>query len=66
MFGDKCLLGSSQSSVFALCKSFLDTAVLKLKIKKLNEPEILKLFFFFLGPHPWHMEVPRPGVQLEL
>jgi len=20
----------------------------------------------FLGPHPWHMEVPRLGVQLEL
>ena len=23
-------------------------------------------FFVFLGLHPWHMEVPRPGVQLEL
>ena len=23
-------------------------------------------FFFFLGPHPRHMEVPRLGVQLEL
>jgi len=23
-------------------------------------------FFCFLGPHPWHMEVPRLGVQLEL
>ena len=23
-------------------------------------------FFCFLRPHPWHMEVPRPGVQLEL
>ena len=23
-------------------------------------------FFFFLGPHPWHMEVPRSGVELEL
>ena len=22
-------------------------------------------FFVFLGPHPWHMEVPRQGVQLE-
>ena len=22
--------------------------------------------FCFLGPHPWHMEVPRLGVQLEL
>ena len=24
------------------------------------------LFFFFQGPHPWHLEVPRLGVQLEL
>ena len=23
-------------------------------------------FFFFLGLHPWHMEVPRLGVELEL
>ena len=23
-------------------------------------------FFGFLGPHPWHMEVPRLGVKLEL
>ena len=28
----------------------------------------LSLFFFFgfLGPHPWHMEIPRLGVELEL
>ena len=24
------------------------------------------VFFFFLGMHPQHMEVPRPGVELEL
>ena len=23
-------------------------------------------FFLFLGPHPWHLEVPRLGVILEL
>ena len=23
-------------------------------------------FFFFLGLHPWHMEIPRLGVKLEL
>ena len=23
-------------------------------------------FFFFFWPHPWHMEVPRLGVELEL
>ena len=22
--------------------------------------------FFFLGLYPWHMEVPRPGVELNL
>ena len=26
----------------------------------------LQFFFFFLGPHLWHIEVPRLGVQLEL
>ena len=24
------------------------------------------LLFVFLAPHPWHMEVPRLGVELEL
>ena len=27
---------------------------------------LLLLFFVFLGPHQWHMEVPRLGVKLEL
>ena len=26
----------------------------------------LSLFFFFLGPNPQHMEVPRLGIKLEL
>ena len=29
----------------------------------------ISFFFFspvFLGPHPWHIEVPRLGVELEL
>ena len=26
----------------------------------------LSLFFCFLGLHPWHMEVPRLGVELEM
>ena len=26
----------------------------------------LHFFFFFLGPPPWHMEVPRLGVEAEL
>ena len=24
------------------------------------------LFFFFSGPHPWHMEIPRLGIESEL
>ena len=37
-----------------------------------NAKEIMKTFtvilkyFCFLGLHPWHMEVPRPGVKSEL
>ena len=27
---------------------------------------LLLLLFCFLGPHPWHMEVPRRGVQSEI
>ena len=27
---------------------------------------LLKIFFFFLGPHPWHIEVPRLGVESDL
>ena len=27
---------------------------------------IFLVFFCFLGPHPWHMEIPRLGIQLEL
>ena len=36
---------------------------------QLGDLWILLLFFFsfaILGPHPWHMEVPRLGVKLEL
>ena len=27
---------------------------------------LLISLFVFLGPHPWHMEIPRPGAELEL
>ena len=26
----------------------------------------LFIYFFFLGPHTWHMDVPRLGVKLDL
>ena len=27
---------------------------------------LTRFFFFFLGPHPWHMEVPRLGIESQL
>ena len=38
----------------------------KSKIKKTSSNAIAFLFFFFLGPHPWLMEVPRLGVESQL
>ena len=29
-------------------------------------PPFFLSFFVFLGPHPWHMEIPRLGVKSEL
>ena len=29
-------------------------------------PQHGRIFFVFLGPHPWRMEVPRPGVEAKL
>ena len=29
-------------------------------------PKLRSTFFFFLGPHLWHMEVPGPGMESEL
>ena len=31
-----------------------------------RETQYFNFFFFFLGPHWWHMEVPMLGVKLEL
>ena len=41
------------------------------KIARASEGHLVVFFFLFfvfcfLGPHPWHMEVPTLGVQLEL
>ena len=27
---------------------------------------VIFFFFSFLGPHPWHLEIPRRGVEAEL
>ena len=29
-------------------------------------PQLMENLFWFLGPHLWHMEVPRPGAASEL
>ena len=43
----------------------------EIKINTCESNTIVKRFmqesyFIFLGLHPWHMEVPRPAVELEL
>ena len=36
-------------------------------LRRCGQATTLRLFFFsFLGPRPWHMEVPRLGVSSEL
>ena len=30
-----------------------------------SSPAKILFYFCFLGPHPWHIEVPSLGVQLE-
>ena len=38
-----------------------------LSIPIYSSKQVIFLYFFvFLGPHSWHMEVPRLGVELEL
>ena len=32
----------------------------------MNHCKFFVFVFFFLGPHPWHMEVPGLGVESEL
>ena len=47
--------------IFWLCVSL---------VKEKKKAQLFFFFFFclfvFLGPHPWHMEGPRLGVELEL
>ena len=35
------------------------------KVQKNTHLDIKRRFFFSLGPHLWHMEVPRLGVEAE-
>ena len=36
------------------------------KVSTIHDKGKMDFFFVFLRPHPWHREVPRLGVQLEL
>ena len=40
--------------------------MLKLMVKSQKSFLLFLFVFIFLGPHLWHMEVPRLGVKLEL
>ncbi len=58
----ECYVIFMVSKWYSFCK--LLSSIYKYKKHSLN---LLFFFsFFFLGPHPWQMEVPRLGVELEL
>ena len=44
----------------------LNTDLYLLPIYRLSYPLIFICLFSFLGPHLWHMEIPRLGVKSEL
>ena len=54
-----CLGASTCLSTLQICDFLKINLIIKQK-------KIFFFFWFFLGPHPWHMEVPRLGVSLEL
>ena len=61
-------LNISQKKPFIFAKSMQVDISMSLTLFPVLE-NFFKLFFFFLpflGPHPWHMGVPRLGVQLDL
>jgi len=52
-----------------VCIELSHSAVQEKLAQPANQLHFIYLFFVFLpflGPHPWHMEVPRLGVELEL
>ena len=50
-----------------LCRPTLPGLTNAISLQLLHEYFFLSFFFFcFLGPHSWHMEVLRLGVQSEL
>ena len=53
-------------SVSSLSAESLNNSVLLLKTLKGSHSLYFVIFFVFLGPHLWQMEVPRLGVQSEL
>ena len=64
-----CQLLSSQTPVLSIITSFFLYLLLCSFIKCFDPVAFYYLFiylFVFLGPHPWHVEVPRQEVELEL
>ena len=50
---------------FTISKKFLCIVKMSEKLKS-TFIRLFLFFFFFLGPHPWHIDVPRLGVKSEL
>ena len=61
------VFGGTLSPIFYLSDFILYKILLTLK-KHDRALSFVGLFYFifFLGPHLWHMEVPRLGIELEL
>ena len=47
-------------------KNYRISALVNIQKYSSNEQEFVFFFCFFFGAHPWRMEVPRLGVQLQL
>ena len=57
---------SWNTSQICFCCTTMGTPSLWLFSNRLKFPRFRFCFLVFLEPHPWHMEIPRLGVQLEL
>ena len=62
---------SDVEEILTICCYLLDLKIIA--FREWERPKICfnslfftYLFFIFLGPHPWHMEVPRLGLKSEL
>ena len=62
---DLCLFSIGFSIVFWSC-NLISSHAWQLVIKRQEFVTLFYFIFVYLGPHPWHREVPRLGVKPEL